>query len=177
MGKSQVSKLAAGGVFPALGFAKLGGGQLEVGGARERWTLLVVYRGLHCGRCKKYLGKLQQTQAAWRDAGFEIIAVSADKEAQAQTDVTDQGWTFDVGYDLSEAQMAALGLYVSDPLSESETDHRFAEPGVFCIRPDGITQVVSISNAPAGRTDLDELLDGMIFTIEGNRPPRGAVVL
>lgn len=174
---STSSKLTAGAYFPELSFQKVGGGELSVGGQRDRWTLLVVYRGLHCGRCKKYLGKLETQQSAWRDAGFEIVVVSADSQEKAQTDVKEQGWSFDVGYGLSETQMGLLGLYVSEPLSDKETDRRFAEPGVFCVRPDGVTQVISISNAPAGRTDLEELLDGMIFTIERGRPPRGTVQL
>jgi len=35
-------------------FAKLGGGDITVGGPKDNWTLLVVYRGKHCPRCKKY---------------------------------------------------------------------------------------------------------------------------
>ena len=69
--------------------------------------------------------------------------------------------------------MRALGLYISDPLSEAETTDRFAEPGAFGIRPDGTLMLVDISNGPAARPDLDELLDGMIFNIENNRPVRG----
>jgi hypothetical protein len=69
--------------------------------------------------------------------------------------------------------MATLGVYVSDPLTASETDRRFAEPGIFVIRPDGSILLISISNGPSARPDLEELLDGMIFTKENNRPPRG----
>jgi len=32
---------------------------------------------------------------------------------------------------------------------------------------------VDISNGPASRPDLEELLDGMIFNIDNNRPVRG----
>ena len=35
-------------------------------------------------------------------------------------------------------QMLALGLYVSEPRSEEETDRPFAEPGVFVINADGL---------------------------------------
>lgn len=167
------NKPAAGGSLPNMSFSKLGGGSMDVGGARDGWSLFIVYRGKHCGRCKKYLNGLEAMKSGWQDAGFEIAVVSADPEAKAAADQAEYGWSFDIGYDLSEAQMRELGLYVSDPLSPDETDRRFAEPGIFCVRPDGTIQIAAISNGPAARPDLAELLDGMIFTINNDKPARG----
>ncbi len=163
----------AGGPLPQLSFPKLGGGTIEVGGSRDRHLLLVIYRGKHCPRCKKYLNALDAMAGDWQAAGFDIVAVSADPQGKAKADLAEFGWGFAIGYDLGEAQMRALGLYVSDPLSPQETDRRFAEPAVFCVRPDGIIQVVCLSNGPAARPDLAELLDGMKFNIANNRPARG----
>lgn len=111
----------------------------------------------------------------WHDAGFDIAVVSADPLENAEVDLNEHGWKFDLGYDLSEEQMATLGLYVTDPLSPSETDRRFAEPGTYVIRPDGSVVLVAISNGPSARPELIELLDGMIFTKDNDRPPRGLV--
>ena len=169
------SKPDAGGILAEMSFAKLGGGQLSVGGTRTRHTLFVVYRGKHCGRCKKYLGQLEAMKTDWEEAGFDIAVVSADPAEKAQADVEAFGWTFDIGYDLSEAQMSTLGVYVSEPLSPEETDRRFAEPAVFCVKPDGVIQVVCLSNGPAARPELAELLDGMKFNIAHSRPARGTV--
>ncbi|GFE66083.1 redoxin domain-containing protein [Litoreibacter roseus] len=168
-----MTKPEAGGPVPHLTFPKLGGGEIAIGGARDRWTLFVVYRGKHCGRCKRYLTGLEKMKSDWENAGFEIAVVSADPKGKAQADKDAFGWSFDIGFDLSEAQMQDLGLYISDPLSPDETDRRFAEPGVFCIRPDGTYQIVALSNGPSARPDLTELLDGMIFTIENDKPARG----
>ena len=41
------------------------------------------------------------------------------------------------------------------------------------IRPDGTLMLADISNGPAARPDLDELLDGMRFNIDNDRPTRG----
>ena len=169
-------KPTAGEALPEISFPKLGGGTLSVGGASEGWTLFIVYRGKHCGRCKKYLNILEGMQKDWEDAGFTIVTVSADPEEKAQADIEQFGWTFDIGYDLSEAQMQELNLYISDPLTPDETDRRFAEPGIFCVRPDGTIQIAAISNGPAARPELAELLDGMIFTIENDKPARGTVI-
>lgn len=157
---------------PKMTFAKVGGGNVTVGGLRDRWSLLVVYRGKHCPRCKKYLNKFNAMLAEW-DAIMDVVVVSADSEDKANADVAEFGWSFDLGYGLTEAQMHALGLYVSDPLSEAETTTRFAEPGTFAIRPNGELMLVDISNGPAARPDLEELLDGMRFNIINDRPVRG----
>ena len=69
--------------------------------------------------------------------------------------------------------MRQLGLNVSDPLSAEETDRRFAEPGVFCLRPDGALQIIAISNGPAARPDLSELLSGMTHAFDRREPPLG----
>jgi len=153
-------------------FAVLGGGSTNFGAPKGRWTLLVVYRGKHCPRCKRYLNKLNAMLGQWT-ALMDVIVVSADTEEKAHADKVEFGWEFDLCYGLSEPQMRALGLYVSDPLSEAETTARFAEPGTFAIRPDGTLMLVDISNGPASRPDLDELLDGMRFNIENDRPVRG----
>lgn len=168
-------KPVAGAPLAPMPFHKAGGGMLEIGGPRENWTLLVVYRGKHCPRCKKYLNILDAMRGQWADAGFDIVVVSADPEVKAAADQAEFGWRFDLGYGLSEAQMETLGLYVTEPLSPNETDRRFAEPGTFVIRPDGSLVLAAISNGPSARPELSELLDGMIFTKDNDRPPRGTV--
>ena len=160
-------------ILAPMSFPKLGGGTLEVGGSRDTWTLLVVYRGKHCPRCKRYLNTLSSMMQDWDAAGFAVAVVSADPEEKAAADQAEFNWAFDLGYGLTEDQMGTLGLYVSDPLSPEETDRRFAEPGVFVLRPDGSQIIVAISNGPAVRPELGELLDGMIFNKTKDRPTRG----
>jgi len=169
-------KPLAGQAIPTFSATKLDGSSMEFSGSNGGWFLLIVYRGKHCGRCKKYLNKLESMQAEWRNAGFDILAVSADTREKAQSDVDEFGWTFDVACELNEPNMEKLGLYISDPLSPDETDRRFAEPGIFCIRPDSTIQIAAISNGPSARPELAELLDGMIFTIDNEKPARGMVV-
>lgn len=155
-----------------ISFPSVEGGSLTIGGAKDRWTMLFVYRGRHCPRCKKFLGKLNAVLADWT-AEMDVIVVSSDTAEKARADRDEFGWGFDLGYGLSEPQMRALGLYVSAPLSDAETDTNFAEPGAFAIRPNGTLMLVDISNGPAARPDLEELLDGMKFNISNDRPVRG----
>jgi len=157
---------------PHILFDLVGGGNAEIGLPKDRWTMLFVYRGTHCPRCKRFLNKLNAALTDWTDV-MDVLVVSADTNEKASADKDEHGWAFDLGFGLTEPQMRALGLYVSDPLSEAETTNRFAEPGAFGIRPDGTLMLVDISNGPAARPDLDELLDGMKFNITNNRPTRG----
>ncbi|MFD0916440.1 redoxin domain-containing protein [Pseudahrensia aquimaris] len=166
-------KLDAGSQFPEMDFHLVGGAMVSIGGARERWTLFIVYRGKHCPKCKTYLNKLEAMKGDWEAAGFDILVVSADPETKAKADLEEFGWTFPLAYGLSERQMEALGLYISSPLSEAENDRNFAEPGHFCISPSGVLQITCISNGPAARPDLADLLAGMQFNIANQRPPRG----
>lgn len=168
-------KPIAGSILAQMSFPKVGGGDVTIGGTKENWTLFVVYRGKHCPRCKKYLNILNEMRDQWTDAGFDVVVVSADTQEKADADYAEFGWTFDLGYDLQEDQMNHLGLFVTEPLSGSETDRNFAEPGTFVIRPDGSLLLISLSNGPSARPELSELLDGMIFTKENNRPPRGTL--
>ncbi len=169
------NKPASGELLPTFEATDLNGNKITIGGPSDSWLLLIVYRGIHCGRCKNYLNILENMQDEWHKAGFAIQAVSADTIEKAVKDTNDHQWTFPNACELQEADMHRLGLYVSDPLTPDETDRRFAEPGVFCIRPDGTVQIAAISNGPSARPDLAQLLDGMIFTIEHDKPARGQV--
>ncbi len=166
------SKPRVGAPVEQMSFATVDGGTITVGAPKERWSMLFVYRGRHCPRCKKFLNKLNAVLADWTEV-MDVAVVSADTLEKAQADKAEFGWSFDLAYGMSEAQMRRLGLYVSDPLTEAETDRRFAEPGAFGMRPDGSLMLVDISNGPAARPDLEELLDGMTFNITNDRPVRG----
>lgn len=167
------AKPAVGVSVGALSFPNVDGQQpITVGQSTDRWTMLFVYRGQHCPRCKRYLNKLNDALPAWVDV-MDVVVVSADTQEKALADKKEFGWDFNLCYGLTETQMRTLGLYVSEPLSEAETTGLFSEPGAFAIRPDGSLMLVDISNGPAARPDLEELLDGMKFNIENDRPVRG----
>lgn len=171
---TQAMKLAAGAAFPDIRVARLGGGEIAPA-AMPGWRLVVVYRGKHCPLCKPYLSGLDKLMEEYQAAGVAVAAVSADPAAKAEADVQEFGWRFPVGIDLSVEQMKALGLYVSQPRSEQETDRPFAEPAVFLINPEGRVQIVDISNAPFARPDLAMVLRGAKFVQEKGYPIRGTM--
>ena len=166
------SRLTAGSPFPALDWPAVGGGRVNPAKG-DGWRLLVVYRGKHCPLCKKYLSTLNEMLDDFKAANIDVSVVSTDGLEKASTESEECGWKFPVGYELSVEQARQLGLYVSSPRSPQETDHPFAEPGVFVINPRGEVQIVDVSNAPFARPDLRSLLDGIRFVIEKDYPVRG----
>jgi len=154
--------------FPVVG----GTGSISVGQPKDRWTMLFVYRGKHCPRCMRFLNKLNAVLNDWTEA-MDVVVVSSDTSEKALSNQQEHGWKFDLCHGLTVPQMRSLGLYVTEPLSDAETTGLFAEPGAFAIRPDGSLMLVDISNGPAARPDLEELLDGMKFNIDNDRPVRG----
>ena len=167
------AKFKAGGAMPRMKLAKVGGGSAEIGGKRDKWQLVVVYRGLHCPLCKRYLSTLNDLAEDFQAINTDVVAVSADPKEKAETEKQELALDFDVAYDLSQDQMRTLGLYISNPRSPQETDRPFAEPGVFIVNPEGNAQVIDVSNAPFARPDLNSLLNGLKFVQEKGYPARG----
>jgi peroxiredoxin len=167
------TKLKAGAAMPQMKLAKVGGGTAEIGGRRDKWQVVVVYRGRHCPICKRYLTALNGLAEGFGAINTDVLAVSGDPKDKAEADKQELGLGFDVAYDLSQDQMRTLGLYISNPRSPQETDRPFSEPGVFIVNPAGQAQVIDVSNAPFARPDLNGILNGLKFVQEKNYPPRG----
>lgn len=168
------NKIPAGSDLPQITLAKVGGGEVTLGGKRDGWQAIFVYRGLHCPICKTYLGKLEGKLGEFAELGAEVVAVSGDPKEKADAFAEEVGLSMPVGYDLSVEQMRQLGLYISAPRNDTETDRPFPEPGLFVTTPDGKLQIVEIANAPFVRPDLDLILRGLNRGREGY-PIRGTM--
>lgn len=167
--------LDAGNAFPKLTVPELRGGMLILGEPQDGrdWQLVVVYRGLHCPICKKYLATLEALAPEFHDIGVDVVAVSGDPKDKASAMAREQELTLPIGYDLSVAQMQELGLFISDPRSPLETDQPFAEPATFIINGEGRIQIIDVSNAPFARPDLQSLFNGVKFIRDKGYPIRG----
>ncbi|QEM83594.1 peroxiredoxin-like family protein [Halomonas binhaiensis] len=169
-------KIMPGHPTPKINLRSITGEQMQLGG-EGKWQLAVVYRGRHCPLCREYLKTLNSMLEAFQEAGVEVIAVSADPIERATGTANEENWRFPVAYALSPDQMRELGLYVSEPRFSQETEWPFAEPGLFVTNPDGLLQIVDISNAPFARPDLQIVLNGLKFIREKNYPIRGTVMV
>ena len=173
----QTSKIAAGAPFPRLEVQSLNGNVVDISKIQgdATWKLVVVYRGKHCPLCTKYLNQLEDHLQGLSEIGVEVAAVSADSREQLEAHLEKLDVSFPLYHGLTIEQMKALGVYVSIPRSPQETDHNFAEPGLFIVNEEGDVQVVDISNNPFVRPELGALVSGLawIRNPENNYPIRG----
>ncbi len=172
-------KLKAGESFPEITTTQLNGSQITLGKplGDATWQAVFVYRGKHCPLCTKYLNELEGYKQAFAEAGVDIVAVSADSKAQLEEHKQKLEVSFPLAYGLTEEQMKQLGLYISQPRSEQETDHNFAEPGLFVVNEHGKLHVVDMSNNPFVRPELGALSRGLawIRNPDNNYPIRGTL--
>jgi len=171
----MMTRLEAGQKFPKIDAHKLGGDVMTLGVPTDGhdWQMVVVYRGLHCPKCKDYLARLDELVGDFNALGVDVVAVSGDPKDKAQAMVDEKNLKVTMGWGLTIDQMKTLGLYISDPRSPQETDRPFPEPGLFVINGDGNIQILDISNAPFARPDLNVLLNGVKFIREKDYPIRG----
>ena len=173
----KTDKLHAGAAFPALPVRDSDHNPVDISKPTgdADWQMVVVYRGRHCPLCTKFLNGLAGYRQRLLDIGIDIAAVSADSREQLEEHLDRLDVNFPLFHGLSLEQMQDLGLYISIPRSEKETDHNFAEPGLFVINTDGEVQVVDISNNPFARPDLEVFVSGLewVRAPENNYPIRG----
>lgn len=175
---SHAIKLKTGHNFPSIEAELLDGSIVNLkeshGGAD--WQMLVVYRGKHCPMCIRYLNLLEQHQSALKDIGVSVSAISADSKDQLQESMEKLNITYPIAHGLTEQQMQQLGLYISAPRSEQETDHNFSEPALFVINESGTLQAIDISSAPFLRPELDIIVQGLTFVRnQDDYPIRGTI--
>lgn len=177
MTDNYTKKYHPGTPFPAIEVPTLTGESLKLGvpAADVDWRIVVVYRGRHCPLCTKYLNALEGYLEQLRNMGIDVVAVSGDSEAQLREHTSRLEVSFPLGFGLTVEQMQQLGLYISEPRSEQETDHPFAEPGLFVVNKQGQIQVVDISNNPFVRPELSALVSGLgwIRNPDNHYPIRG----
>lgn len=170
-------KIAAGEQFPAIEVMTTDGERITLGvpqGGAD-WQMVVVYRGRHCPLCTRYLNEIEKLKQEFFRLGIDIVAVSADSREQVAAHLPELNVSYPVAFGLSIEQMQQLGLYISHPRSAQETDHPFAEPGLYVVNDLGQIQVLDLSNGPFVRPELGILLSGLAFirNPDNNYPIRG----
>ena len=165
----QPNRLMPGASFPSVKLATADGSWIDLRG--PGWRAVFVIRGAHCSICRRYLGEIEKRRATWDAQGVDVLVVSADPVATAQTFARDAGYGGRVAGGLTIAQMQALGLWMTGS-DVSGLDYVHAEPGFFLIDPEGNLATAEASNLPAVRPDLEWLEMGFTYLTENNVRPR-----
>ncbi len=170
-------KLRAGTHLPSIVVRDSDGNQRDISRPVDGhdWLLVVAYRGVHCPMCTRYLNELEPLVGQLHELGVDVLAVSGDSLEQVEHHRRQLEVSFPLYHGLTVEQMEALGLYVSDP-RPGETDHRFGEPGLFVVDPEGRIQIVDVSNNPFARPELSIIVKGIRWMQKENYPIRGQYV-
>ena len=180
---STIAPLMPAQPVPDLSVSTTDGGTWRLSARNPKnFSLIVVYRGLHCPICKKYLLQFQDSLGDFAERGVDLLVLSSDDEARAKKSVADWGiGALTVGYGLSLDDARRWGLYISkgrpqpDPAKIAEPA-MFAEPGHFLVKPDGTLFFASVQSMPFTRPPVAELLKGIDHVLQNDYPPRGTVV-
>jgi peroxiredoxin len=164
---------------PDLQVDLVGGGRWSFAARTpEHFTMIVVYRGLHCPICSTYLADLNAKADDFRTRGVRILVLSTDDAGRAERARQDWGLdALDVGYGLSIEEARRWGLFISSGRGATsagvEEPGEFAEPGLFYIRPDGTLYFASIQTMPFARPAFADILKATDFVIARDYPARG----
>ena len=166
---------------PALSVPTVGGGQWTLADQHpEHFTLVVVYRGLHCPICAGYLRDLDSKLPEFTRRGVSVVTISSDDAARAAT--AKEKWKLSaltVGYGLDLDTARRWGLYISSGYGTTsagvDEPALFVEPGLFLIRPDGSLYFATVQTMPFARPSFADILGALDFVIAKNYPARGEV--
>lgn len=159
---------------PPLDIALLDGDRLNVRKLpQDGRTLLIVYRGKHCPKCKQQLREVDQSIKQFADLGIRPVAISMDDEQATRKSREEWGIkNLPMGCGLSEATARDWGLFIS----RAEFDYEprvFSEPGLFLIENDGTLYAAWIQSSPFSRPRCEDLIKDLEFVEEKNYPARG----
>lgn len=164
---------------PSLTVPLLGGTTFDITSENpENFTLIVVYRGLHCPVCKGYMKELAAMVPEFAARGTTVLALSTDDEERARQ--TAEKWELEglrLGYALPIDTARAWGLFISAGKAGGkpgiEEPAHFAEPGVFLVRSDTTLYASIINTMPFARPHLKDVLAGIDFIVKNDYPARG----
>ena len=168
-------------VVPDLTVPLVGGGYWSLADQTpDQFTLIVVYRGLHCPICSNYLADLNQKLDDFDGRGVKVLVVSSDAEVRATEAREKWGLThLTLGYGLSLESARQWGLYISTGRGKTsagvEEPAFFVEPGLFLIRPDRTLYFATVQTMPFARPSFGDILKAIDFVIAKDYPARGEV--
>jgi peroxiredoxin len=159
---------------PPLDIALVAGGRFVLAeNPPKSFTLILFYRGLHCQRCKGYLGEIESLLPEFGKRGVDVIAVSCDTVEHARRSMAE--WELSalkVGYGLSIESAREWGLFISRAVRDDETPI-FAEPGTFLVDRDGRLNFAVINSITRMRPYPRDILDTIDRILETGAPARG----
>jgi len=153
----DVHPILPGMVLPPISLITEDGSAFDLNDAvRQQNTVLLFFRGGWCPYCNAQLSQLKTVEQKIRDAGFQIIAVSADRPPLLQSHAKENNLAYRM---LSDAEMTAsralgIAFRVDDETYEKyknkfkldleeragQTHHLLPVPAVFLVNTSGMVE-------------------------------------
>jgi peroxiredoxin len=168
--------------MPALEAELAGGGSWRLASEHaQTLELIVCYCGLHCARCRDWLGELHPLLPEFERRGVAVIALSCDPRDRAERAREEWGLPdLRIGYGLDHEDARKAGVYVSegrgaDPTTGVTEPRVFTEPAVLAVKPDGTLYAAWVQSGPDARPRMAEILAALDAAIARALPaPRGS---
>jgi peroxiredoxin len=178
----QINKQA-----PAFSHPTIGGSVFTLADRKpDRFTIVIVYRGVHCPICVSYIKEVEAYYQNAKSQGYDIVAISMDPKEKADQFAnkvlvaasTDEGTEramleLPIAYGLTEEEARQWGLYLSTKIEGSHEPEVFSEAGLFVICPDNTVFMSQVQSAPFTRPNFSQLIGGLNFAAENKYPARG----
>ena len=155
----STDKIVPGSEFPELNVFDSNDNLVDIGKpiSEAKMLMIITYRHRNCGKCTDHLNDLSKFRQRLLDINVDLAAVSCGSKEDLQDHLTRLEVNFPLYYGLKLEQARNLGLHISPP-EPTKVEHEFSEPGLFVIYPNGQLGMVSISNNPILRPDLNMLV-------------------
>jgi peroxiredoxin len=159
---------------PALDLPLAGGGRFKLGETPPRnFSLLIFYRGLHCHRCKGYLGEFEALLPTFGRLGVDLVAVSSDTQERAEQSKSEwQLPNLKVAYGLIVENAKSWGLFVSRGVRQDEPTI-FSEPGLFLVDNQGALVLAVINSITRMRPYPKDVVETIERVLENRDSARG----
>lgn len=144
--------------FPRMRFTTLDQGGVELPGFfGEKWGVVLFYRGVWCGYCRRQLADFQQHLAEIERRNGAVVAISVDSAADARKMVEHGQITYPVAYGADAIDVASrIGCFY-------EANDRFLQKTAFVLRPGGEIARASYSTGPTGALTSADTLYSLDF--------------
>jgi peroxiredoxin len=148
-----VTLLRPGDRFPALTVQLAGGRSLVVpDDLAGSFGVVLFFRGAWCRYCNVQLRAFQRKLPALADVGAQVVALSADTEADTASLIDEHGLTFPVGHGADARHLAELtGAFAND-------DPPYLQSTGFVLDPEGRVVVGVYSSGSIGRLVPDDVI-------------------
>ena len=149
----MANKLIQGDKFPQIKLNLVDGGVISIPEVKERYLVLIFYRGTWCPYCKRQLASYHAKLAELRDLGAIVVAGAVDDLASSKALAADLGLTFPLAYGVTAEQVSEL-----NPWWTGDNHGKYIQPMEFLISRGGLVLGSMYASGPVGRMGVDEVL-------------------